>query len=185
MSVACFSIVGGNAKNGRRERAYPTTQPVRLVDRIIQVSQSILPWQRSPQKNLARAAGVSPRSVEYWGEARGLSADALANLIRSEEGFRFLEALMDGARPKWWRICVPMMGVAAVQEMQIVARRKMRQAVQGAIDADTSISASIASAEAALPFQDENFMRPHLDAMRSVARPQNRTVAETTGKSTR
>lgn len=180
--TAASVVLGGNAKKELRERACSTPHPVRLVDRIIQVSQRIIEWQRSPQKELARTAKVSPRSVEYWGDGRSLSSDALANLIRSEEGYRFLEAVMAGAKPKWWRLCVPLMDFAEVREMQIAARKKMRRAVQGALDADDSLSASIAATEAALPFSDEEFRRPHLDAMRAMAGPSHRAVAPPKGK---
>lgn len=166
--------LGGNAKTGQRERAYSTPQPVRLSERILKLAQDI--WPGSTQKNLAKAAGVSPRSVEYWSSGRGLSADALASLIRSEEGFKVLDAIMQGSRPKWWRICESMMRVAEVRQMQELARRKMRRAVQGALDADDSISASIAAAEASLPFSDEEFRQPHLDAMRAVAGSSHRSV---------
>lgn len=174
-AVALFSIVGGDAKVARRERAVSTPQSSGLAGKILNLYRTrIAP--RSTFKNLASDAGVSPRSIEYWSNSRGLSSEALANLIRSEEGFKVLEAIMEGAQPKWWRICLPMMGLAEAREMQLRARRKFRRAVQGAIDADESLAASISKTEAAMPFQDEEFLRPHLDAQRAMARAASGTV---------
>lgn len=173
---------GENAKKAGREPACLTTQVVRLVDRVLKVSQSIVEWRKSPQKELARTADVSPRSIEYWGNGRGLSADALANLIRSEEGFRFLNAVMEGAQPKWWRVCAPLMEFAEVQEMQLRARKKLRRVMQGAVDADADLTAALARTEAALSVQDADFHQPQIDAQRAMARVHHRAVDTPKGR---
>ncbi|WP_276200337.1 hypothetical protein [Chelatococcus sp. XZ-Ab1] len=60
-------------------------------------------WPRKTQHHLAARAGTSHRSAEKWltGEC-GLSADALANLIRSDVGIDVLEGLMGDVKPSWW-----------------------------------------------------------------------------------
>jgi hypothetical protein len=61
-------------------------------------------WPDRTASELATRTGVSPRAAEYWLSRRsGVSADALAALLRSEEGFEILEALLGDARPAWWR----------------------------------------------------------------------------------
>lgn len=41
---------------------------------------------------------------KYWlSEKYDISADALADLLRSDDGLKFLEALIGDARPVWWR----------------------------------------------------------------------------------
>lgn len=169
-AVALFSIVGGNAKSVRRERTYSSPQNSGLAGKILNLYRTrIAP--RSTYKNLASDAGVSPRSIEYWSGKRGLSSDALANLIRSEEGFKVLETIMGDAQPKWWRICVAMMGFAEAREMQLRTSRNVRRAINRVFDADADVAASIARAET---FQDPEFMRPHADAMREVSRSSRR-----------
>jgi len=42
--------------------------------------------------------------AQYWlAERYELSADHLAALLRSDDGLKFLEAIMGDARPIWWR----------------------------------------------------------------------------------
>lgn len=137
-------------------------------------------FPRKPWAALADLVGISPRTARHRIEGtRDYSADELAELIRSEHGFEFLRLIMAGHQPHWWRICAPLMDVAEVQRMQIAARRRLNRAVSGAVDADRSIEASIARAEAALAFSDEDFHRPQLDAIRAVARASHRSVATT------
>lgn len=177
MTNAC-SVVDGKAKEGGRELTGSIPQGVRLAAKILEVAQSVWRGDRSLHKRIANAAKVSPRSIEYWSGGRGISADALANLIRSEEGFRFLEAVMDGHAPKWWRLCLAMQGVAEAHEMQAAARRQIRRAVQGAINADADITASIARAESALVLQDPDFGGTQFDGYRASAGASHRSMAQ-------
>lgn len=111
------------------------------------------------------------------GGRRAFSASELALLIRTEEGFHFITAIMaDTPAPSWWRLCEPVMEAAEGRKMQIVARKRMARAVRAAIDADQDLSAAIVRAEA-VAVQDEDHMRPHLDALRAMARVPRGPVA--------
>lgn len=107
---------------------------------------------------------------------RKFSLDELRHLLRSEDGFKYLTALMAGAEPKWWRLCVPLMEVAEVQAMQIAARKRLRRAVQGALDADRDTTAALGRADALL-VQDADFYRPHADAVGAMAGVPDRAMA--------
>lgn len=117
------------------------------------------------------------RAKHRTGSSRKFKAEELAQFLQSEDGFEFLVAVMADARPTWWRVCRPLMEVAETQKMQAAARRRLRRVIEGAVDADREISATIQRAEAALCVQDEDFYRPQFDAARNGAGPRDRAMA--------
>jgi len=112
---------------------------------------------------------------------RAISLDEFAALLRTPHGFAYLTAIMADSEVRWWRICKPLMDVAEAQEMQIKARRKIARVMQGAIDADTDLSAARARAETLL-VQDADFYSSHTDALRSMADVPDRSVAQARGR---
>lgn len=53
---------------------------------------------------LAALTGATDRTARNWlSLKREISADALAALLRTEDGLQILEAVMGDARPAWWR----------------------------------------------------------------------------------
>lgn len=106
---------------------------------------------------------------------RGLSVEELGKLIRSDQGFQVVAAIMGDAKPKWWRIMVPLMDAAEAREMQMIARRKLEKTIESAVDADKHLAAAISRAEA---LQDQDHVSPQLDALRSMARVPNRAMAQ-------
>jgi hypothetical protein len=105
---------------------------------------------------------------------RSLSVEELGVLIRSERGFEIVAAIVGDARPKWWRIMSPLMDAAEAREMQIAARRRLKQTIESALDADQHLTAAIQRAEA---LSDQDHVSVQLDALRSMARVPNRAVA--------
>jgi hypothetical protein len=68
----------------------------------MRVAQSL--WPKKTDMVLFDKTGASDRLCRYWLENKySLGADHLAALLRSDEGFQFLEAVMGDARPVWWR----------------------------------------------------------------------------------
>jgi plasmid stabilization system protein ParE len=128
---------------------------------------------------IATLTGRKERAAKHRkAGSRRYSAADLHAILNSDSGFIVLAALMAGSRVKWWRVCHPLMQVAEVQAMQLRARKKISEALQGAVDADTDLTAAIARADALL-VHDEDFARPHADAIRAMARVQNSPVAQT------
>ena len=142
---------------------------------ILECLKTISP--RKPWSLLVDALGLKPRAAKHRTDGdRKFTAEELALLLRTEDGFKFLDAVMADAQPTWWRMCRPLMEVAETQKMQASARRRLRRVIEGVVDADREISASIARAETALCVHDEEFYRPHFDAARAPARVLHRTV---------
>jgi hypothetical protein len=107
-------------------------------------------WRTQTAPELASRARVATRTAERWLEGRyALSAPALAALLQSEEGLTFLTALMDEARPRWWRQACTMLAIADVRARQATDQRALRK-LQEAIDAEALVSQSIARAELVL-----------------------------------
>jgi hypothetical protein len=61
-------------------------------------------WPRKTVPELRTRTGYSERMCKYLLRRRyALSGDALADLLRSDDGLAFLEAVMGDARPAWWK----------------------------------------------------------------------------------
>jgi hypothetical protein len=156
-----------------------STQGCALIESLMQAAHTA--WKPKAAANLAALAKVSTSTAERWDQGNGgISAVALANIIRSEEGFRFLAAVMGDAQPKWWRICCALMDVTDAQALQAAARRRLHRAVRGALDADRSITETIARLDAAAPFSGEDGLRPHADALGAATLVPGRAVAAPT-----
>ncbi len=61
-------------------------------------------WPVKAAQNLAHKTNVSERAAAYWlaGE-REVTLDAARTLLRSEEGYAFLAALMGDCDARWWK----------------------------------------------------------------------------------
>ena len=163
----------------------PGTEPVGSFAQVgrtnFSVSSKIKEMYASakPTAVLAEWLGISQRTAERkLGGQRPYSAEELGHLLRSERGFEILAAVMADAKPAWWRICAPLMEVAEIRKMQKAAQRRVSKALEGALDADRDLTDAIARADA-LAVHDEDHMRPHLDALRTMARVSDRPVAPT------
>lgn len=106
---------------------------------------------------------------------RSLSVEELGRLIRSERGFEIVAAVVGDARPEWWRVMSPLMDAADARKVQLAARRRLKQTIESALDADQHLTAAIQRAEA---LSDQDHASPQLDALRSMARVSNRAVAQ-------
>ncbi|MEM1040872.1 MAG: hypothetical protein AAGI12_15535 [Pseudomonadota bacterium] len=61
-------------------------------------------WPSKTAINLASRAGVTRRAAELWLSGDNeISGEAQANLLRSDAGFPFMQAIMGGADTRWWR----------------------------------------------------------------------------------
>lgn len=80
---------------GKERRILPVTEIVSAVARRL--------WPSKTARNLASRAGVTHRAAEFWlAQNTGMSAEALAEILRSDAGRDVLEGLMGNARPSWW-----------------------------------------------------------------------------------
>lgn len=164
--------------------AFANRGPSKSVTNITQVGQTnsslvskFKEMYAKPAAVMADWLGISERTAKRkLGCERELSAEEIGRLIRSEHGFHFVTAIMDDARPEWWRVCSALMDAADIRKMQMAAQRRIAKTLEGALDADRTLSSAIARAEA-LAVHDEEHARPHIDALRSMARVPGRAVA--------
>lgn len=60
-------------------------------------------WPRKTPQHVAYLTRTDERTVKFWlaAETR-MSVDAVADLLRSEEGYAILQAIMGDSQSKWW-----------------------------------------------------------------------------------
>ena len=72
-----------------------------VVEAVARVARRL--WPSKTARHLSARAGSTHRAAEFWLSGQtGMSADALAELLRSDAGLDMLEAIMGDAKPKWW-----------------------------------------------------------------------------------
>ena len=73
-----------------------------IVEVVSNVARRLWPFKTA--RHLAQRCGVTERAAEFYlsGSSTGMNADALAELLRSDAGFKVLEAIMGDAKPSWW-----------------------------------------------------------------------------------
>jgi len=165
------SIAAANAKSGVASLGPSRSQSGAVIETLRKI------FPEHARKVLAVTLGISFGAAKKKIEGeRELSLDEFAVLLRTPKGFQYLTAVMSDSTVQWWRLLAPMMEVAEVQAMQNKARRKLRNAVQGAMNADADITAACARADALLA-QDEDFHRHQADAVFAMARVSDRAGA--------
>jgi hypothetical protein len=71
------------------------------VDAVSEVARRL--WPVKTARHLAARAGTTHRAAEFWLSSQtGMSADALAELLRSDAGLDVLQALIGDVPPSWW-----------------------------------------------------------------------------------
>jgi hypothetical protein len=88
---------GGSAAMsfGFERRGLPAVDAVSAVARRL--------WPVKTARQLAARAGTTHRAAEFWlSQQTGMSADALAEILRSDAGLDVLQALIGDAPPSWW-----------------------------------------------------------------------------------
>ncbi|WP_152535842.1 hypothetical protein [Bradyrhizobium sp. Ai1a-2] len=79
----------------RRDRRFSA-----LTASLMHVAVKLWP---KPDWALHDLTGVSDRGARYWVKnSSPMHAEALAALLKSDDGHLFLDAVMDGASPPWW-----------------------------------------------------------------------------------
>lgn len=97
-----------------------------VVETVVSIAARLFPVKTA--RHLGARAGVSHRSVEAWiAGSNGLSADALAELLRSDIGFEILRGVMGPARPSWWPSFAHDVRVDALERRAAEAHRELRE----------------------------------------------------------
>jgi len=150
---------------------------VRISAPIADRARALWPVKTSAQ--LSEITGFSQRACEAWlsGDAK-IPSDAVAALIRSAWGLEFIVSIMGPARPSWWSWFVRAGAVASAMRR----RADDRKLIERAMGADHELTATMGKAAAALSVSDEEFHRPYLDALSSMAGAADRPVACAAGQ---
>jgi hypothetical protein len=113
---------GGTARSFRNQEGPLPTNSI-----VMRVAQRL--WPTKTDQALAHKTGTSDRMCRYWlANKYKLSADDLAALLRSDEGFQILEAIIGEARPVWWR--------SFKRSVRRAELRRQQAAIQKALDED-------------------------------------------------
>lgn len=183
-------IVLQNAKMGGVDFCTNSQEICTISTSINEVLRGQFP--RKTWAVLVEMFGISERAAKYKLSATSRYTDAeICRLLRSEFGFDILTAMMADSRPRWWVTAVKAITLGAVRRRQqsdqqlvmaleggapastLVARRRLK----GAINADKSLSAALARAEASLVIPDAHADRDRGHEAGGNDRLRNRSVA--------
>lgn len=122
--MRAMSATAGEKANHTTEACFGSKRSmVRAVDAVIAVGRAL--FKSKTAANLAARADVSTRACEYWlARKTDMSADALANLLRSDVGFEILERIMGNARPVWWKQFRAAKAIGAARQEQAELKRR-------------------------------------------------------------
>lgn len=92
-------------------------------------------WPSKTDAALSSKTGASDRLCRYWlANKYNLSADDLAALLRSDEGFQILEAIIGDAKPVWWRAFKRAVRRAELRRQQAALAKAIEDNEQGEMD---------------------------------------------------
>lgn len=119
---ALSSTTAVNGKSVGESRFTKPRSMTRAIDAVLRVAQRL--WPERTAAELHVRSGTNLRSCRLWISRRhGISADALAELLRSDAGLKILEELMGDARPQWWRGFKRTVQIAELRRQQEQQRR--------------------------------------------------------------
>lgn len=107
-----------------QEASLPTNSIVMRVARAL--------WPSKTDMALSHRTGTSDRMCRYWlSEKYKLSADDLAALLRSDEGFEYLTAIIGDSKPVWWRAFKRSVRRAELRRLHAQLARDIEENEQG------------------------------------------------------
>lgn len=92
-------------------------------------------WPRKTAAELSVRTGIKQRACEYWMERKsGMSAESLARLLRTDDGFQILEAIIGDAKPVWWRAFKRQVRRAELRRQQAALAKEIEENEQAELD---------------------------------------------------
>jgi hypothetical protein len=99
---------------------------LRLTGSVMRAAQAL--WPRKTAAELSMRTGTGVRACEYWlSRKTAMSAEALAELIRSDAGLEILEAIIGDARPIWWKHFARTIEMSRLRKAQDESRRRLER----------------------------------------------------------
>jgi hypothetical protein len=109
----------------RREKGFGIARTIARAARRL--------WPRKTAAELAWRAKCSQRACEFWLSAKhDISGEALAALLRSDDGITFLDELMGAKPPAWWLDVKRQYDLAQLRRAQEAHRALLDRLEQGA-----------------------------------------------------
>jgi len=156
-----LATVGAKANSGGPETRTISPRNVGANDLIVDCARTV--FHGKTWAHLSAILGLSERAAKSrLCREREFTADEIASLLRSEQGIRFLVALMADARPAWWTALLRMGMLGGIARRRAADLRLLRRVANADRD-------SIASIPAALRIQDPEFVEPFIEAFDAVS----------------
>lgn len=82
-------------------------------------------WPAKTAAHVSYLTGVSERAVKFWlaGETR-MTLEHVAALLKTDEGYAILKAIMGDAKPEWW---IDTMMAAELRDSRKIRRAEVRR----------------------------------------------------------
>lgn len=125
-AVSKIAKVAGVVSFPKKETSFPALQAVTNVINTLWPKKTSAHIRHFIQKLLGPDhQGPSERTVRFWlaGETR-MSVEALIALLRTDEGYAILVAVMGDSRPEWW---LDTMMAAELRESRRLQRIEQRR----------------------------------------------------------
>lgn len=92
-----------NAKTGGEAGFVKTKSASVLFQQITEIIKRA--WPKKTAAHVSYLTGASERAVQFWlaGETR-MTLEHVASLLKTEEGYPILKAIMGDAAPEWWLV---------------------------------------------------------------------------------
>lgn len=152
------AITADFAKGDTAQACSRSGTAVHLNSEVMRISRAI--WPVKTSQYLSDLTGYSVRACNYWlSGQRVIPSDALATLLRSEQGREFLVAVMADNTPRWWLRLKAWLAAIDLAAEQVKHRRKLRKLID---DAAPELSP-------AMLLQDEDFYSGQPSPVRPMA----------------
>lgn len=109
---------GAGAKTGDEKSCTKSAIGFPVLSQITNAIRAA--WPRKTAAHVAHFTGMEERTVKFWlaGETR-MSVESIGALLRTEEGYAILAAIMGDSTAKWWQ------ATRAAQDLR-VSRRALK-----------------------------------------------------------
>lgn len=114
------------AKNAKQDTAAAFVKNEERFGIFLAVTNAINKlWPKKTTAHVSFLTGVSERSVQFWlaGETR-MSLEHAAALMRTDEGYLILKAIMGDCKAEWW---IDTMMAAELRESRKIQRAEARR----------------------------------------------------------
>lgn len=115
-----------SATPGAAKDCGKTRNALQLTTSVMRAAQAL--WPRKTAAELSMRTGTGVRACEYWlSRKTAMSADALAELIRSDAGLEIIAAIIGDVRPVWWKHFARTIEMSRLRKAQDESRRRLER----------------------------------------------------------